>query len=35
MAHTDTDPTEIGRKLTIITVVSAVIFALSAYFLVS
>jgi hypothetical protein len=35
MAHTDTDPTAIGRKLTIITVVSAVIFALSAYLLVS
>jgi hypothetical protein len=35
MAHTDSDPTDMGRKLTIITVISAVVFALSAYFLVS
>jgi hypothetical protein len=35
MAHSDSDPTEIGRKVTVVTVVSAVLFALSAYLLVS
>lgn len=35
MAHSDQDPTEIGRKLTLVTVISAVLFALSAYLLVS
>lgn len=35
MAHTDSDPNEIGRKVMLATVISAVIFALSAYLLVS
>lgn len=35
MAYPDTDPNVIGRKLTVITSVSAIIFALAAYLLVS
>lgn len=35
MAHTDSDPNTIGRKVTVATVVSALLFALSAYLLVS
>lgn len=35
MAHTETDPLVIGRKIYLITIVSAVAFALAAYLLVS
>jgi hypothetical protein len=35
MAHTDPDPIVVGRAVYLITVVSAVAFALAAYLLVS
>lgn len=35
MAHTDSDPLVIGRKIYRITLISAVAFALAAYLLVS
>jgi hypothetical protein len=35
MAHTESDPIVIGRKVYVITVVSAIAFALAAYVIVN
>lgn len=35
MAHTESDPIVIGRKIYVITLVSAVAFALAAYLMVN
>lgn len=35
MAHTESDPIVIGRKIYLITVVGAIAFALSAYLMVN
>lgn len=35
MAHSDSDPQVLGRKLLVQTVIGAIVFAAAAYFLVS
>jgi hypothetical protein len=35
MAHTESDPIVIGRKVYLITVLSAIVFALAAYVIVN